>query len=55
MQMALVLVLGSALANAQRMVLVDRETGVTYLFIQAGYSGGLSPLLDAGGKPVITR
>ncbi len=46
---------GSALANAQRMVLVDRETGVTYLFIQAGYSGGLSPLLDAGGKPVITR
>lgn len=46
---------GNALTNAQRMLLKDRETGVCYLFIQAGYAGGLAPLLDTDGKPVITR
>ncbi len=33
---------------------VDRETGVNYLFHSAGYSGGLAPLLDKDGKPVVT-
>ena len=33
---------------------VDRETGVNYLFHQSGYGGGLTPLLDRDGKPVIT-
>ena len=33
---------------------VDRETGVNYLFHKSGYSGGLTPLLDSEGKPVIT-
>ena len=33
---------------------VDRETGVNYLFRQCGYSGGLTPLLDRDGKPVIS-
>ncbi len=33
---------------------VDRETGVNYLYHSEGYSGGLSPLLDREGKPVIT-
>ena len=33
---------------------VDRETGVNYFFHAAGYSGGLTPLLDKDGKPVIT-
>lgn len=33
---------------------VDRETGVNYYFHAAGYSGGLSPLLDREGKPVVT-
>lgn len=46
---------GNALTNAQRMLLKDRETGVAYLFIQAGYAGGLSPLLDADGKPALIR
>lgn len=36
-------------------ILVDKETGVNYLYVQAGYSGGLTPLLDADGKPVITK
>lgn len=35
-------------------VIVDRETGVNYLFVSEGYSGGLTVLLDAHGKPVIT-
>jgi len=34
---------------------VDRETGVNYLFRMHGYSGGLTPLLDADGKPVVTK
>ncbi len=33
---------------------VDKETGVNYLFHFAGYSGGLTPLLDGEGKPIIT-
>ena len=33
---------------------VDRETGVNYVFHMSGYAGGLTPLLDADGKPVIT-
>ncbi|MDD4797578.1 MAG: DUF6440 family protein [Eubacteriales bacterium] len=33
---------------------VDRKTGVNYLYVKQGYSGGLSPLLDGEGKPVIT-
>lgn len=33
---------------------VDKETGVNYMYHQAGYSGGLTPLLDSEGKPVIT-
>lgn len=32
---------------------VDRETGVNYMFQKSGYSGGLTPLLDKEGKPVI--
>ena len=38
-----------------RILYVDKETGVTYLFIKAGYGAGLTPLLDAEGKPIITR
>ena len=35
-------------------VIVDAETGVNYLFVVHGYAGGLTPLLDKNGKPVIT-
>ena len=38
-----------------RYVLVDKKTGVTYLFIRSGYGAGITPLLDRDGKPVITR
>lgn len=33
---------------------VDKQTGVNYLFHAAGYAGGLTPLLDRDGKPVVT-
>ena len=33
---------------------VDKKTGVNYLFRASGYAGGLTPLLDRDGKPVIT-
>ena len=35
-------------------ILVDRETGVNYLFVQNGYAGGLTVLVDAEGKPIVT-
>ena len=45
----------NALFKGLKMVLIDKQTGVNYLFVQSGYAGGLTPLLDADGKPVITR
>lgn len=35
-------------------ILVDKATGVNYLFRSSGYAGGLTPLLDRDGKPIIT-
>lgn len=33
---------------------VDKETGVNYVFHENGNAGGLTPLLDREGKPVIS-
>ena len=33
---------------------VDKKTGVNYLYTQSGYAGGLSPLLNRDGTPVVT-
>ena len=33
---------------------VDKKTGVNYLVTQSGYSGGMTVLVDAQGKPIIT-
>lgn len=33
---------------------VDKETGVNYLFHASGYAGGLTPLLNRDGTPVVT-
>ena len=35
-------------------ILVDKQTGVNYLLVASGYAGGLTPLLDRDGKPVIS-
>lgn len=34
-------------------IVVDTRTGVQYLAMQAGYAGGLTPLLDREGKPIL--
>ena len=39
----------------QIQILRDKETGVQYLWIVSGYAGGLTPILDANGKPLIDR
>ena len=36
------------------MILVDKVTGVNYLFVSSGYAGGLTVLLNRDGTPVIT-
>ena len=35
-------------------ILRDRETGGENLFMGEGYGAGLTPLLDASGRPVVS-
>ena len=35
-------------------VLVDKKTGVNYLYASGSYGGGVTPLLNRDGTPVIT-
>lgn len=35
-------------------ILRDNVTGVQYLFTEQGYAGGLTPLLNRDGTPVIS-
>lgn len=44
---------GSGLSSLSE-IWVDKRTGVNYLFHACGYAGGLTPLLNADGKPVVT-
>ena len=44
---------GSGITNAMQEI-VDTQTGVHYLTWQSGYAGGITPLLGADGKPVIS-
>lgn len=41
--------------TTKREIWVDKTTGVNYLWIASGYAGGLTPLLDAAGHPVVTH
>lgn len=34
---------------------VDRKTGVNYLWHASGNAGGLTPLLDENGRPIVTK
>ncbi len=36
------------------MIYVDKQTGVNYLFVSSGYAGGLTPLLNRDGKPIVS-
>ncbi|WP_101773843.1 DUF6440 family protein [Peptostreptococcus faecalis] len=33
---------------------VDKVTGVNYLYIAQGQGGGLTPLLDSNGNPIVS-
>lgn len=41
--------------NTISYVIVDKYTGVNYLYVEQGYSGGLTVLLDENGKPIISK
>lgn len=41
--------------TTKREIWVDKTTGVNYLWIASGNGGGLTPLLGADGKPLVTR
>ena len=36
-------------------IIADKETGVLYLWVQSGYAGGLTPLLDSNGEVVFRK
>lgn len=44
---------GTILTDAT--IIVDKKTGVNYLFVRSGYGAGLTPLIDADGKPIVTK
>lgn len=44
---------GGALSSTGYRIIVDKETGVQYLINWNGYAGGITPLLDKDGKPII--
>lgn len=37
------------------LIIVDKKTGVNYLMVRSGYGAGLTPLIDAEGKPIVTK
>ena len=45
---------GGGFDATQSRVLVDHKTGVNYLWTASGYAGGLTVLVDAEGKPIVT-
>lgn len=46
---------GFNLFGPESSLVVDRETGVTYLIIRNTFGSGITPLPDAEGKPVINH
>ena len=45
---------GGAFDNTQQRILIDRKTGVNYLWTSNGNAGGLTVLVDIEGKPIVT-
>ena len=45
---------GGGFSSPATYILVDKETGVNYLYAAGGYGGGLTVLVDANGKPIVT-
>ena len=38
-----------------KVIIVDKATGVNYLFEKSGYAGGLTHLIYEKGKPIVTK
>ena len=36
-------------------VIIDKETGVNYMFVHDGYAGGLSVMVDENGDPLVSE
>ena len=45
----------SILSNGTTAIYIYRETGVHYLTIISGIGGGVTPLIDSEGKPIINK
>ena len=45
---------GGGFTRPATYILVDRQTGVNYLYATGSYGGGVTPLLNRDGTPVIT-
>ena len=45
---------GNGFSGPEVRVIVDKKTGVNYLFAESGYAGGLTVLLNRDGTPVVT-
>lgn len=45
---------GGGFSGPGTCILVDKQTGVNYLYANGGYGGGLTVLLNRDGTPVIT-
>ena len=44
---------GTILTDA--LIIIDKKTGVNYLIVRSCYGAGLTPLIDADGKPIVTK
>ena len=46
---------GESIGLNSAKIILDTKTGVHYLFFNDGSAGGITPLLDSDGKPVILK
>lgn len=44
----------NGLSGPELRVIVDKKTGVNYLFASAGYAGGLTVMVNRDGSPMVT-
>ncbi len=45
---------GNSLTSRKFYVIIDRETGVNYLYVASGYGCAITPLLDREGNAVVS-
>lgn len=45
---------GGGFSGPSTCILVDKKTGVNYLYVSGSYGGGVTPLLNRDGTPVVT-